>query len=756
MKYFIIRSLVILSLWIPLFVWVLDYSTTEIEKMRFESLLLSNGRVSSLQRESVFSKPDSLKPGDRILRVGGLRFEPTRVKKWLNQFKSEDFAPIQYVHKGSVHEGQVFIRNYNKRDLLLFLILPLIVSFIFLGFSIVTPFPKSSLKRSREAVEVFSLLCLGISVFFLLFFPSVTFGIVYPGSLIIPLLGAMIFHLCQLYPKKKGGRMTRSILILSGYFLASLVMASRVQFWFQSMPWWFYLLDIAALGLFLSVAMASLGNTLFTSKDFWARRRARLLSLGFLISFVALVSVFVTFLWEGPRVSLERVLGFSALFPVFFAFIISKENVFDLERIFKRGMHQFLFLSIAVTLASLVGLGWQQWAEAQQSDWLLWAVIAMSVALFSRPVGAWAEKRISRLVTAKVRYPHVGEIFEKSLSLEDFLSEFSAQCEKQLNMKNIHYRFFKDPTRPWSDENEQQWAYKDNKLVKVYLHNNTCYYFSSLKRGDIKIGEVAFSGGDSLAFDPVSSFDWESNCQSLSRCIELVVLREFLSSQQGLLAVGRMQALLAHEMKNPLAVVKVCSGLLQHYIDDSDEADEILKTIQQEVERVSAGVQNIFNHSGRGEKKEKVDVYSLIEKIKESALARFGNRQFEVKLYLGKNEEAWEPGALWMWTEKEGLRQSLVNLIVNAYEAGSSWVGVDVIIRPKQHLRILVKDRGPGIPKEIELFKPFVSTKANGTGLGLSHVKAFVDRHSGRIQVHSHPNQGSSFVMEFSTEYVVE
>jgi len=98
----------------------------------------------------------------------------------------------------------------------------------------------------------------------------------------------------------------------------------------------------------------------------------------------------------------------------------------------------------------------------------------------------------------------------------------------------------------------------------------------------------------------------------------------------------------------------------------------------------------------------------------------------------------------------------LMNLVINAFEAGSDWVGIEIYARSRQHLRIVVKDHGPGIPKELDLFKPFVTTKANGTGLGLSHVKAFVDRHSGRIQVSSRIQKGTSFVMEFSPEFVLK
>lgn len=754
MRYIILRSLLFLSIWIPLAVYLFQYSNDEFKSKRFEALVLTNGRVSSMQREYVFRKMNSLQPGDQILKLEGRPFEFHQVKDWLKSLNSEELAGVQYLHKSKELAGEVYLRTYSKRDLLLYIIFPAILSVIFLMFSLVTPFQKRRFGKTKEAIEVFSLLCFIVSCFFITYFPSVTMGLVYPTSVLMPIVGVMLMHLFMVYPKEKGSVRSRAVLLSISYSFAVAIVFLKIRFWFQLMPWWFHLLDVFALTVFFIAGMANLANTLFTSKDFWARRRARLLSLVFLISFMAIVSVFVAFLWQGPRISLERLLGISILFPVAFAFIIAKENVFELERIFRRGVHQFLFMGIAITLAVLVGLGWQQWAEGMQSDWLLWTSIAMTVALLARPVGSFFESRISRLVSARVRYPEVDVLFEQSRTTEDFLIRFSQACEDDLNMRGIRYRFFRNPTQVWGADNEQEWLFHNGRMVRVYESFSSPTYSSKLKRGEIEIGEIAFSGGDALAFDPLTSRDWEMLCHSFSRNLEVLVLREFLSTQQGLLAVGRMQALLAHEMKNPLAVIKVCAGLLQSHTDESEEADEIIKTIQNEVRRVSEGVQNIFNHSGRGEKRERVDVYSVLEKVKSSALARFSGRQIEIQLRIDKEEAAWEPNALWIWTEPEGFRQSVLNLVVNSFEAGSRNVHIEIIFRTGRYLRIGVSDDGPGISKEVELFKPFVSTKPTGTGLGLSHVKAFMDRHSGRIQVQSRPHAGTSFLMEFSPDSV--
>lgn len=740
----------------PLAVWVLDYAADEMDSHRFESLILSNGRVSSIQREYIFRQDVQLKPGDRIISVDGRAFDYRWARDWLEAREDGGYVTVEFRRGDDRLETTHYIRGFSDRDRILFLYLPCLIALVFFGFSLLTPLQKRSFRKSREAVEVFSILCFSLSLFFLLFFPSSTLAMMYPFSIGTPVLSVLVLHLFLVYPNKKATARVRNLILFFSYLVAFALVALRIDYWFADHPWWFGLVDFSSFGICLIISLGALGNTIFTSKDFWARRRARLLSFLFLLVFVGVISVVMAFLWQGPRLSLERILALSVLFPVAFAMIFTRENVFDLERVFKRGMHQLLALGIAILLASLVGVSFQQWGESVQNDWLLWAAIAMVVVLFSRPVGAWAETRLNQFLNLRVGYPKVNEIFQASKGLEDFLTNFSQYCEEHLNMQDICYRFYKDPTNPWSKDNEQVWLFKNGKLQRVYDSRQSCYYFSLLKRDRINVGEISFSGGDALAFDPVTSTNWHTVCASLAQCLELSILRDYLVSQQGLLAVGRMQALLAHEMKNPLAVIKVCSGLLQSHTDGSEEGEEILKTIQQEVERVSLGVQNIFNHSGRDEKKEKVDVYQLVEKVRESAKARFPDRNVSVRLFVDRQEEPWEPGALWMWTQREGLRQSLVNLIVNAFEAGSPTASVEIYLRSRRHLRIVVRDKGPGIPKEVELFKPFISTKANGTGLGLSHVKAFVDRHSGRIQVNSQPARGTSFTLEFSPDFVVK
>ncbi|MGA0164427.1 MAG: sensor histidine kinase, partial [Bdellovibrionota bacterium] len=271
------------------------------------------------------------------------------------------------------------------------------------------------------------------------------------------------------------------------------------------------------------------------------------------------------------------------------------------------------------------------------------------------------------------------------------------------------------------------------------------------------LGEIRYSGGDGIAFDPHNSRDWENVCRDVARCLELLILREYLVTQQSLLAVGRMQALLAHEMKNPLAVIKVCAGILQDRLHGDEDSEECLRTIDSEVNRVSHAVQKVFTHSSSHEKRARTELCHLIQTLRQMALARFPDRQIQLQF---KSEEGiadnFESLKIWVWIEPEAFQQCLMNLVVNAFEAASPEVTLTVELEKEKRLRLIVQDRGSGIAPGVELFKPFLSTKAFGTGLGLSQVKSCVERHLGRIYVKSKEGRGSSFYLDFPSSIFVK
>ncbi len=119
-------------------------------------------------------------------------------------------------------------------------------------------------------------------------------------------------------------------------------------------------------------------------------------------------------------------------------------------------------------------------------------------------------------------------------------------------------------------------------------------------------------------------------------------------------------------------------------------------------------------------------------------------------------ERHYEPELPAIAVDAEQTREALWNLMVNAVEAMPEGGTICVVVRAARHqgnesLEILVTDTGKGIdPSEHHrIFEPFHTTKAEGTGLGLSTVQRIIEEHSGEVEVESQPGTGSTFLLRF-------
>ena len=101
------------------------------------------------------------------------------------------------------------------------------------------------------------------------------------------------------------------------------------------------------------------------------------------------------------------------------------------------------------------------------------------------------------------------------------------------------------------------------------------------------------------------------------------------------------------------------------------------------------------------------------------------------------------------------FKQAVLNLLINALQAMTgeeSASGRELLVRmerDEEEMRLHVIDNGPGIPQEMreEIFRPYVSSKPGGCGLGLPTARRIIEEHGGRIEVHTEPGRGSDFII---------
>jgi signal transduction histidine kinase len=222
-----------------------------------------------------------------------------------------------------------------------------------------------------------------------------------------------------------------------------------------------------------------------------------------------------------------------------------------------------------------------------------------------------------------------------------------------------------------------------------------------------------------------------------------------------LAALGQLSAGLAHEIRNPLGIIKGSAELLNQKLEASIPlARELAGNISGEVNRLSTLVARFLDFARPlSLDRRQMEIAPLVDRALKSARDQYPSARVTVERDYAVN--------LPKVSLDEGLcEQVFVNLGLNAYEAIGADAGIiRVTIVPgtsdgRSGVEVKVEDTGPGIPVEIRerIFDPFMTTKRTGAGLGLSIVSKIVDDHGGAIRVTSEPGKGACFRVFFPSD----
>jgi two-component system sensor kinase FixL len=216
-------------------------------------------------------------------------------------------------------------------------------------------------------------------------------------------------------------------------------------------------------------------------------------------------------------------------------------------------------------------------------------------------------------------------------------------------------------------------------------------------------------------------------------------------------ALGEMASTLAHEINQPLTAIanylKGCRRLLEQSKDE--HAAMLREAVNQAAEqalRAGRVIRHLREFVSRGESGRHIE--SLPKLIEEaSALALVGAKEKGVRVSYRFDEEA-----DLVLADRIQIQQVLLNLIRNAIEAMQDAPRRELVVATAAFendgmVEISVSDTGTGIAPEIaeQLFQPFVTTKKNGMGVGLSICRTIVESHGGKIWVESTPGEGTTF-----------
>ncbi len=241
----------------------------------------------------------------------------------------------------------------------------------------------------------------------------------------------------------------------------------------------------------------------------------------------------------------------------------------------------------------------------------------------------------------------------------------------------------------------------------------------------------------------------ERTAELEEKSLLLIKAREELARAEKLAAIGELAAGVAHEINNPMAIIRGNAELLQMAVPARAAIREEVDIIASQVGRVDRIVGNLLKFARRQRKQlAATDLNLMLDEI----LDQVGH---QVPLAGVTVTRRFDPDLPGIEGDPDQLRQVFTNLILNAIHAmaeGGSLTISTLTNREAGCCDVVVADTGAGIlPEHLEqIFNPFFTTKANGTGLGLSVSYGIVRDHGGTIHVTSEPGRGSAFRVTLS------
>jgi nitrogen-specific signal transduction histidine kinase len=223
-----------------------------------------------------------------------------------------------------------------------------------------------------------------------------------------------------------------------------------------------------------------------------------------------------------------------------------------------------------------------------------------------------------------------------------------------------------------------------------------------------------------------------------------------------LAALGQLSAGLAHEIRNPLGVIKGSADMLSRKVAGSEPlVAELAGYISSEVNRLNALVVRFLDFARPSKLELRPErISEIADRALEAATASFPNTGVKI-------ERRYAPNLPEIPADPQLCEQVFVNLITNALQAMQAQEGSSekiLRIEMKQEVSngepgvaVFIEDTGPGVPPELreQIFNPFFTSKKDGVGLGLSIVAKIVDDHRGTIRLEESTPRGARFHVFF-------
>lgn len=256
-------------------------------------------------------------------------------------------------------------------------------------------------------------------------------------------------------------------------------------------------------------------------------------------------------------------------------------------------------------------------------------------------------------------------------------------------------------------------------VVDVSLFLQVWWFFKN--HPPLDVGEYYEAGTGSLLFFIVGVLVWllladlrRKEVRLANNVLELEHAREQLLREEKLAAVGRLSSAIAHEIRNPVAMISSSIATAKQL--SGAERDEMFAIASDEANRLSRLTTEFLDYAGtRPPKLSETSISELVGYVADASRAHASQKGIHFELGL--------PGAVRVLADESQLQQALLNLVLNAVDASPADGKVVVRVQADDHRpRIDVENSGAAIAETAltRIFEPFFTTKVHGTGLGLA------------------------------------
>ena len=219
-----------------------------------------------------------------------------------------------------------------------------------------------------------------------------------------------------------------------------------------------------------------------------------------------------------------------------------------------------------------------------------------------------------------------------------------------------------------------------------------------------------------------------------------------LIQEQALAEVGHFAVTVAHEVKNPLGIIKGALDILRKEGIDEQVRATMISYVEDEIRRLDMLIRDFLDFSRpRSLSFKKTNLTSFLRNLVERMNLEWEPKRVVIDFKTSVQEAT-------IQADKDALSRAMVNIIKNACEASPEGSGVTVgLFDEGSFFKVVVSDLGDGIPdeKKGEIFEPFFTGKSKGTGLGLTLTKKLIEAHMGQIEVKDNEPTGTRIEIIF-------